>query len=346
MNKDLIRIAIIGCGAVTEQGHLPAITKAENVQVTLLVDKNLSRAEDLAQQYNVPHVSDDFTQTFNKADAAIVALPHHLHEPVCVKLLSQGIHVLVEKPMALSRTECDNMIKATDQGKAVLEIGLMRRFLRAAQFTKAVLDADLLGPIRSFDIREGFVYNWPVASGFFFQKKTAGGGVLLDTGAHTLDLLLWWLGNVTSFDYFDDNYGGVEADCVLNLVMENGVTGTIELSRTRILRNTAVIRGEKAILETSLHSNKIKLIPHKAPLEFVGNIFPDIQGEDFRQSLVDLFLAELVDWISAIRNGIPPHISGKDGRRSIELIESCYKKRKPLALPWIFSNSLGVSAKV
>ena len=329
-----IRLAIVGCGAVTERGHLPAAASMESVQVTLLVDTDRSRAENLARQYNVPHVTQDYTRVWDLAEAAIIALPHHLHAPISTALLARGVYVLVEKPMALSVAECDAMIDAADQGQAILAIGLMRRFLLSAQFTKEAIDAGLLGSIDSFDMREGFVYNWPVASDFFFRKDRAGGGVLFDTGAHTLDAVLWWFGDVASFEYFDDSYGGVEADCEIHLLMESGATGIVELSRTRDLRNTAIIRGEKATLESSLHTTQVRFLPRGVPFEIQGSVLPEQQplGE---QSLVDLLSSQLADWIGAIRNGSFPRVSGVEGRRSVALIEACYAQQKPLVLPWM-----------
>jgi len=55
---------------------------------------------------------------------------------------------------------------------------------------------------------EGNVYSWPVASDFFFRKETAGGGVLMDTGVHTFDMLLWFFGEISDLDYRDDAFGG------------------------------------------------------------------------------------------------------------------------------------------
>ena len=94
--------------------------------------------------------------------------------------------------MALNADECDAMIEAARQSGAILAVGIMRRFLPSYQFVKALIDDGYLGTINSFDIREGFVYNWPVASDFFFRKETAGGGVLVDTGAYTMDTVQWW----------------------------------------------------------------------------------------------------------------------------------------------------------
>src|SRR6266536_3703994 len=110
----------------------------------------------------------------------------------------------------------------------------------------------------------GFVYNWPVASGFFFSKEQAGGGVLVDTGSHMLDLLLWWLGDVIDVvEYRDDSLGGVEAECWLSLVLQTPtgpVQGNIILSRLRKLRNTARIVGERFTIECDF-SDKVRIWP-------------------------------------------------------------------------------------
>src|SRR6266511_3835968 len=105
MSEQTLRIGIIGCGAVTEFFHLRAAARVEEVRVTLLVDNNRSRAETLAHQHNVPYVAEDYSHVWDKADAAIVALPHCLHAPVSMDLLAHSVHVFVEKPMALTAEE-------------------------------------------------------------------------------------------------------------------------------------------------------------------------------------------------------------------------------------------------
>ena len=161
--------------------------------------------------------------------------------------------------MALSVAECDHMLEAAEAGSALLAVGLMRRYSHAGQFAKWVIDSGLLGQITSFSFQDGFVYAWPTASDAFLRKELAGGGVLIDLGAHTLDQLLWWLGEVESFDYADDSYGGVEADCILELVLKSGAKGRVELSRTRDLSMRAFIKGDKAELDFSLVRNSISI---------------------------------------------------------------------------------------
>jgi predicted dehydrogenase len=150
----------------------------------------------------------------------------------------------------------------------------MRRHLYTAKLAKSFIERGLLGKIQSFSIAEGGIYNWPVASDFFFKRRTSGGGVLIDTGAHTLDLMLWWLGEVKAFEYFDDQIDadGVEADCLMRIVTTSGADGTLELSRTRNLRNTAVISGELADMEVSLRNNYLAVYPKNSPVICKNNV--------------------------------------------------------------------------
>lgn len=330
-----IRIAIVGCGAVTENNYLPILSNMKNVEMTLLIDKNLARIKELAKRFNVDNIGEDFSQVVGKADAAIIALPNNIHSEASCKLLAAGIHVLVEKPMAPTIAECDEMIDAAKRGNAVLSVGLMRRFLISSQFVKTALENGILGKIESFDIREGGIFNWPVASNSVFQKSISGGGVLIDTGAHTLDSLIWWLGEFSSFEYYDDNHGGVESNCLIHVTLKNGAKGIVELSRTRRLRNSAIIKGEKAEIEVSLNTNEIYILSEGTKFLISGNVVREL-GQSFNiQSVRDLFMAELNDWIESIMNNRQPAVSGEEGKLSIPLIEECYKNRKTLKSSWI-----------
>jgi len=330
-----LRLAIIGCGAVAELNHLPAASRCEDVEVTVLVDKNLQRARSLAEQFGVVEVTDDYRRIGGKADAAIVALPHFLHARVAVDLMGLGMDMLVEKPMALSTAECDQMIAAAEEHGVKLAVGLVRRFLDSYRLVKSLIDSGALGAITSFDVREGHVFVWPVASDFFFRREAAGGGVLIDIGVHVLDTLLWWLGDYESVTYCDDCYGGVEANCTLNLKMKNGAEGTVEISRTRNLRNTAIIRGEKGWVEVGMGGGKVSFFPEGEEIGLSGTTVrhDSVAVADLPISH-QIFRDQLHDWIGAIRNDHKPLVTGEEARRSVALIEECYLCRQPLDLPW------------
>lgn len=333
MNAQELKIGIIGCGAATEKLHLPALEKLK-LTPALLVDPNLQRVQALGAKFKVPRVAQTYDATSGEINAAIVAAPHHLHARVSSDLLRQGVHVLVEKPLATTEAGCLQVVESAHAGGAVLAVGLMRRFLHRLQWVRAALDAGLVGEVESFDIREGAVYGWPVASSFFFKKETAGGGVLADTGAHTLDLVVWWFGQPVSLEYRDDNYGGVEADCTLSLTFANGLKGFVELSRTRNLRNSAMIRGRRGEIEVGLPDLTVEpLRAHPTSLlEFKHAGFSGSRSP--AQRYRELFVLQIEDWVRAIRRGTAPTVTGTEATRSVALIEACYGQRQPLHLPW------------
>src|SRR4051795_12512552 len=107
-----VRLAVVGCGAVAQIHHLPAIDHSSRVEAAVLVDADEKRARALAERFGVPEVKTDFKDLPGQVEAAVVALPNSLHAPVSIELLRRGVHVLVEKPMAMSVAECDAMIEA------------------------------------------------------------------------------------------------------------------------------------------------------------------------------------------------------------------------------------------
>ncbi len=333
-----IRLAMIGCGAVAEQAHLPAGRLLHNGCFTLLVDTNESRAAALARSFGIDRSVRDWRKAADCFDAALVALPHHLHEPVCCELLAAGKHVLVEKPLARSVREAEAMIAAANRSGTMLAVGLMRRFGWAPLVVRRLAVSGALGTIESFDFQEGGIYDWPVASDFFFRRETAGGGVLIDTGAHTLDLLLWWLGDYAEVEYADDSAGGVEADCCLNLSLQSGAQGVVELSRIRGMRNTAIIRGRCLTIEVHLHVNRLRVRATGTDIDLTGELVRETHSSP--QYYPQLVAEQLQQWVDAIRAGCEPHVPAPAALPSIRLIEQCYARRQQLMHPWMAAPAI------
>lgn len=327
-------MAVVGCGAVAERVHLPCLSEYPHATASLLVDRDLSRAKELAEKFDVPDVSDSLDIVPQRADAAIVSVPHRLHSSVSLQLLKRRVHVLVEKPMAFTVEECDEMIRAAAESDVVLAVGLMRHFKWSVQFTREAIRKRLLGSISHVDAEEGREFNWPLASNSAFSRAESGGGVLADTGAHTVDVVLTLFGEAEKIEYFDDNVSGVESDGEIRLRWPAGIEGVIKLSRVRPLRNTVVMHGERGTLEMGLDDNSLRLC-----LEGVAN--PVFLGDAVDQSAsievqgyLELFPPQLSDWIAAIRDSRPPVVPGAVGRKSVAVIQQCYQQRQDLAQPW------------
>lgn len=334
-----VRFAVIGCGAVTANHYLPALAGCAGAEAAVLVDRELGRARALAARWGVPAVAAEAREAIGRADAAVVALPNHLHAPVAVELLAAGVPVLVEKPMALSSAECDAMIAAAAASGAALTVGLQFRFFDSTRLVAYLLASDALGPLQSFDLRLGVVSRWPFATGFALRRETAGGGVLVDYGVHLLDLLLFWLGDVERVRYRDDALGGVESDCELDLKMRSGLEGAVELSRSRNLRNTCRFHGERATLEAGIWDPDppVVLTPAGSATSLAGRA---LRGASSGLDFTGAFRRQLEDFAAAVREGRDPAISGREARRSVACIESCYAVREPLPLPWLRPREL------
>jgi predicted dehydrogenase len=327
-----LRVAVIGCGANAAINHLPIIAASRHVETAVLVDTFIRRAEDLARKYAVPAVVADYREIEGLADAAIVALPNDLHAPATIELLNRGIHVLVEKPMARNTRECDAMIQAAKHSGAVLAVGLEFRFCSDSDFIKQFLAAGLLGRVTTCDLRLGVVFDWPVESDYLFDRERAGGGVLMDLGVHVIDLLLWWLGDYESVAYADDAMGGVESNCAMQVKFAGGATGTVEISRTRNLRNSCIFTGTRGRLEIELWAEnpelRLEVNGHHAYLS--GRLGGDGVVLDCGRALE----RQIENFAEAIQNRSEPIVSGREGRRAIQFIESCYRARRPLQEPW------------
>jgi predicted dehydrogenase len=278
-------------------------------------------------------------------ELAIIAAPHRFHADLSVQCLEKGMHVLCEKPMAVTTQECDRMIKASEQAKKNLAVGHFRRFYSSCETIKKFLDSGCLGPVKSFQFLEGYRYSWPAISRSMFDKASAGGGVLIDTGVHALDLILWWLGEATDVSYQDDAMGGVEANCLVRLRMVNGAEGVLRFSRDWPLPNCCIIECEKGWLKYSCDITdrinwgfygteySINAEVHKAVQFDATGTFPI--GSRASPHLADYFTAQVRNVVEAVRGRTSVRVPGTDARKAIAIIEECYRNRELLPMAWL-----------
>lgn len=331
------RLAILGCGALAEQLYLPALRNLSNARVTLLVDSDVPRRERLAAKFHVQHTDSNFERFYDFFDAAIIALPTSARQSSCTELLKQRKAILVEQPIALSLAECDDVIHASEQNNTPLLIRNTRRFLWEDRFVRSVIDSHACGRVERFEIRQGFTRGYPIVSDFCFRKEIAGGGVLIDTGFGALDCVLRWLGDFSEIEYSDDAAGGVEANALMTLRLQNGSSGLIELSRTRRLPNTAIIHFEQATLEVSLDTNeaKVSFFDRSCVLEGAVNNSSELRGS---QDPLEPVRSQLEEFVAVISTGSRATADLTLARSAVRLIETCYRQRKPLRFPWAYRD--------
>lgn len=343
-------MAIVGCGDVVANRHLPALAQI-GWRPRVLVDSNVDRATKLARRFKVQRVAMDARELGEgEVEAALIATNMASHARISLPLLRRGVHLFVEKPMATSFEDAQCMVRTAAANSAVLAVGHMRRYLFVNRWVKALVESSGLGEIVGFDAREGESFHAPDRgplaaartaerigrySPAFWDAEAQGGGALPDMGSHTLDTLLWQVGDARLVRYRDDSLGGVESEALIELALPNGARGVVELSRMRDLRNTAIISGSRGRIEIALHSNSIV---SAEPADLISFELDGVSGggmpnEDLYAA--DMFARELTDWARAIRTGGAPFVAGATATAAIGVIGDCYRNREPLRRLWM-----------
>ena len=325
----MISIAYIGCGAVVQRSHLPALKLVDGLQPVAFVDRDQNTLQRLGAEYPDAILTSDAEKAIQAAEFIVIATPSGSHYQLAVDALSAGKHVLVEKPLALTESQSMEMVRLADKESRLLAVSLVRRLLSHNRLFKQLIDMGVVGRIQSVSVSEGAVFNWPVQSVDFYDPRLSGGGVLLDNGAHLLDLVLWWLGDASLVSYFDDAQGGVEAECRVEMQMKDGAAVIVEMSRLRNLKNQIAIEGDQGKLVMDLSSGQICLSAREADEIFRGGVDDSISN----QTTLDLFVSQYKGILEAIFSedqNSSNIVEGVDSVASVSLIEQCYGIRQLL----------------
>jgi len=133
--------------------------------------------------------------------------------------------------------------------------------------------------------------------------------------------------------------GGVEADCEIHLRLQSGVSGFVELSKTRRLRNSFIINGQRAMLEVGIGFNSpVHLKVESQDMVFTSSSRLESQDEE---TFIEICWRQLEDFGDSILNDGQPFVSGHEGMQAVELIESCYASRQLLKQPWLLLDTPG-----
>ena len=196
-----LRIAIVGCGGIANQKHMPSIkANADKADMVAFCDLIPERAEKAAKEYGVEgaKVYTDYKEmladTSVEFDVVHVCTPNVAHCPITVAAFEAGKHVMCEKPMAHNTEDARKMIDAWKKSGKKFTIGYQNRLRDDTQTLHASCEAGELGEIyfaKAHALRRRAVPTW----GVFPNKALQGGGPLIDIGTHALDITLWMMNN-------------------------------------------------------------------------------------------------------------------------------------------------------
>ncbi|MGE8204648.1 Gfo/Idh/MocA family protein [Heyndrickxia sp. NPDC080065] len=282
-----LRLGVIGAGGIAVGRHIPAFQRLkEDVTIIAVSDVNGERAKSVAKEFGIPHAYENYHDMLPEVDAVVICTPNKFHSEITVKALEAGVHVLCEKPMAVTVTECQAMIDAAKKANKVLSIGFHYRYMKESQAAKKVIDAKEIGEplvVRVQALRRRKVPGW----GVFTNKDLQGGGSLIDYGCHLLDLSLWLMGNpkpveVTGTTYntlskqpgqvnewgnFDHETFNVDDHVTGYIRFENGASMLLEVSWA------ANIESDKESVSISGDRGGLEVFPFKLNYAKHGMLF-------------------------------------------------------------------------
>lgn len=192
-----VKVAVIGCGTIANNAHIPAYLKNPNVEITYFCDIIPERAQKAVAQYGCGEAVADYKALLHsdRVDAVSVCTPNNVHAAIATDFLRAGKDVLCEKPAARTYPEALEMQKVQHETGRILNIGVCNRFNTAVNRIKKHIDAGELGEVYHVYISFRSHRSIPGLGGAFTTKAIAGGGALIDWGVHFLDIVMYCCGD-------------------------------------------------------------------------------------------------------------------------------------------------------
>jgi predicted dehydrogenase len=329
------RIGIIGCGRIAN-AHVHAALATPEVKLTALVDPVQERAHALAGRFGVSvAVHSSVREAIHALDGAVIAAPNHLHAEIATECLHAGVPVLIEKPLASSVADGRRICEVAEKAGLTVAVGYVTRFTEANRLMGDLLRRDAFGRVRRFHYQFGTRGGWAPLSAYNLDVKSAGGGVLVVTGTHFLDRMLDWFGYPVHSQLRDDSRGGPEANAVATFEFDHPsgpIVGTARFSK-------AVALEAGIVLETDAGTVILRDRPG-APILVRTERTPHLdtalsmRRDPTASGRPGEFVQQLEDFITAIRTGRSPMVSGESGLASLRLLEQLYRDRQPIFEDW------------
>ena len=303
-----VRIAVVGVGYLGRH-HARILASLPGADLVSVVDVNASRAHDVAAASGTRPLA-DFRDLLGHVDAVTLAVPTELHREIALPFLAAGVHVLVEKPMARSLAEADDMIQVAARTGAILAVGQTERFNPAVAAARRVLSDPRFIEVHRLGT---------------FPERSLDIDVVFDLMIHDVDIVL----SLVSSD--------VEA---IEAVGVPVLTGRVDIANARLRFSNGCIANLTASRISRDRVRKIRIFQPMAYLSIdyaaqklevfrlvKGNgPAPSIEGGEVPIENEEPLKRELADFVEAIRERRPPIVTGEDGRRALALAQQIADK--------------------
>jgi len=340
----MFNFGIIGGGGISDT-HARAASEIDGVGVSAFFGGNKEKVERLANKYGgMPYDNLDAFLSHKPMDAVIIGSPSGLHSQEGIECARRGLHVLVEKPIDVTVEKADALISECARHQVKLAVCFQDRFAADSIRLKDLITSGALGKLILVSGRVKWYRPPEYYSGSRWRGRLSldGGGALMNQGVHTVDLLLWLLGDVSRvYAKAVTALHDIESEDTLVATLEfaNGAVGTLEAA-------TSVYPGYDRRIEITgaegtviFEHDRIIAADLKTPIPgFLQTAAQDTNRSSSSPIVSDVSGHKRIiqDFINAIQTNGSPRCDGREGRRSVVLVQAIYESSRsgiPIDVP-------------
>ncbi len=327
--------AIIGIGAISA-AHIEGYqAQGNNCKIVALSDINLERAQSVIEEYKLDAKAfTDYKEILSDESIHLISIctPPGLHCAIVLECLRAGKHVLLEKPMALSLQQCDEMIQVSEECGKIVSIVSQYRYTGQYYRLKKLMESGVAGKVLQTSVDALF---WRGQSYYYLDWRgrwsTEGGGCTLNHAVHLIDQMLWHFGMPSKVAAFMNNLGhnNSEVEDISEAVLhyDNGLVGRITSSLIHHGEHQGIqIQTDRCGIGVPFKATASKALengfpePNTDTEKEIQNVFDNIKLPEHQGHAGQIF-----EVLKAINGEEADYVSAQDGRNALELILAIYK---------------------
>jgi predicted dehydrogenase len=334
ISRRKVRYAVVGLGHIAQVAMLPAFRNTANSELFALVSGDSDKLQKVGKKYFLDHLYsyEDYSRALSNVDAVYLALPNHLHREFAVRAAAAGVHVLCEKPMAVTVEECQAMIDAARQNHVKLMVAYRLHFEAGNLEAIRLARSGKLGDVRIFTSE--FAQQVADNNIRVSEPTTRGGGPVYDMGVYCINASRYLFGSeptevlAVTANNGEKRFQRVEemASVVMRFPEERLATFTCSFGAADIARYSLI--GTKGVLRFDP--------AYEYAMTLKQQVTRDEKTKTRSFPKRDQFAAQLVYFSDCVLKNTEPEPSGLEGLADVRIVEAIYeaaRTRKAVHIP-------------
>ncbi len=334
-----VKWGVIGAAGIADRRTIPGMILAKNAELIAVMEINTELSEKIRQKYGAKraYTSVEDILADKEIDAVYIASPVIFHKDQVKKAAKAKKHILIEKPVAMTAEEGEEIIKFCNEEGVLIAVGLMMRYHAYHRKMKEIVDSGKLGQIVSS--RAQLTCWYPDMPGNWRQQKsTSGGGALMDMGVHCIDLIQYITGSkavqLGAFTGTNTFKYEVEDSASLLMKMDNGSYGYVDANfnipdaaarcRLEIYGTKGSMLAEGTI--SQVEGGKLDVVLSDDSLGYnAQQDRNDVSSVDIEVEFGNMYTKEIESFSNSILTGSPVEVTVESALQVQKIIEMAYK---------------------